>query len=145
MHLEFLVEEISAERALLALLPKMVGPDVTFVIRPFEGKRDLLAKLPGRLRGYAHWIGETNTKVIVLVDEDRQDCLRLKADLERAADDAGLATKTAAGDGQRFVVLNRIVVEELEAWFFGDCDAVHLLLLSWWRARRHPLLAPGPP
>lgn len=59
----------------------------------------------------------------MLVDKDRQDCQGLKAQLEEAALDAGFATKSAPRGG-RFQVLNRIVVEELEAWFFGDEPAL---------------------
>ncbi len=60
----------------------------------------------------------------MLVDEDRQDCTALKETLEAAAAQANLTTKSAAAADQGFVVLNRIVVEELEAWFFGDCEAL---------------------
>jgi hypothetical protein len=35
-----------------------------------------------------------------------------------------LITKSAAKPGEQFKVLNRIVVEELEAWFFGDVEAI---------------------
>ncbi len=124
MHLEVLVEERSAEEALRLLLPKIVGSGVSFEIHAFEGKRDLLAKLPSRLRGYARWIHQTETRVVVLVDEDRQDCRQLKGGLEGVAAAAGLTTKTVAGVGQPFLVLNRVAVEELEAWFLGDCDAI---------------------
>jgi hypothetical protein len=37
---------------------------------------------------------------------------------------ARLVSKTAAGSGQRFQVVNRIAIEELQAWFFGDWAAV---------------------
>ncbi|MCL4433554.1 MAG: DUF4276 family protein [Actinobacteria bacterium] len=124
MHLEVLVEEASAEKALSVLLPKIVGPDVDFTIHVFQGKRDLLDKLASRLKGYSHWIQGTHTKIAVLVDEDRQNCLALKEKLEKAAAEAGLSTKTAVGNGNPFLVLNRIAVEELEAWFIGDCDAL---------------------
>ena len=36
---------------------------------------------------------------------------------------AGLATRSQPTDGQ-FIVINRIVIEELEAWYFGDWRAV---------------------
>ena len=62
-------------------------------------------------------------KIVVLIDEDRADCLSLKEQMETAAADAGLITKSAANGGA-FTVLNRIVVEELEAWFFGDVVAL---------------------
>jgi hypothetical protein len=63
-------------------------------------------------------------RLVVLVDQDDDDCLALKGQLERAAAEAGLLTKTRAQPGQDFLVLNRIAVEELEAWFLGDMEAV---------------------
>jgi len=123
MHIEFLVEEPSAEAALRSLVPKIV-PGVEFCVIRFQGKQDLLSKLPGRLKAYSKWI-PANWRIVVLVDEDRQDCLELKRRLEKAAIDAGLVTKTNAESGSTFQVLNRISIEELEAWFFGDVEALH--------------------
>lgn len=48
----------------------------------------------------------------------------LKSRLEEMAAAAGLRTKSAIGHGERFQVANRIASEELEAWFFGDWEAV---------------------
>lgn len=123
MHIEFLVEEPSAEAALRNLVPKIV-PGIEIQFRVFQGKQDLLSKLPGILRGYRRWI-PTDWRIVVLVDEDRQDCREMKAELEKAAIDAGLVTKTIAGGNSNFQVLNRISIEELEAWFFGDVEALH--------------------
>jgi hypothetical protein len=122
MHLEVLVEEASAEAALKVLVPRILGTDISFKVRVFAGKPNLLRNLRARLSAYAYWPPET--RIAVLIDEDREDCQRLKAELELYAADAGLISKTAAAPGQSFVVLNRIVIEELEAWFFGDCDAL---------------------
>ncbi len=61
---------------------------------------------------------------VLLVDEDRQDRAQLKSRLQKAAAEAGSTTKSIAGPGEPFVVLNRLAVEELEAWFFGDCLAL---------------------
>jgi hypothetical protein len=121
MHLEFLLEEPSSEAFLSAFLPRAF-PEVAFALRVFQGKSDLLANLPARLRGYRHWIPE-DWRIVVLVDEDREDCLELKAQLEAAAATAGLSTKTSANGGT-FTILNRVVVEELEAWFLGDAQAL---------------------
>jgi hypothetical protein len=60
----------------------------------------------------------------VLVDRDEEDCKRLKARLEKICHTAGLISKTAAGTEQSAQVINRIVVEELEAWFLGDVMAL---------------------
>lgn len=123
MHLEILVEELSAEAALRNLLPKICGENIDYNIRPFQGKTDLLTNLPNRLRGYSRWLPD-DWRIVILIDADGSDCRRLKAHLESIAADAGLVTKTAAG-GSAFQVLNRLAIEELEAWFFGDLDAVH--------------------
>jgi len=56
MHLELFVEEPSAEAALAILVPRIVGPEITFRIYPHQGKTDLLHKLPARLRGYRSWL-----------------------------------------------------------------------------------------
>ena len=124
MHIEFLVEEPSAEAALKNLVPKILGSGVEFRVIRFQGKQDLLSRLPGLLKGYRRWI-PADWRIVVLVDEDRQHCLELKAELEKAAGDAGLVTKTRASGGAGFQVLNRISIEELEAWFFGDVEALH--------------------
>jgi hypothetical protein len=63
-------------------------------------------------------------RIVVVVDEDRQDCHQLKGQLERFAQSAGLHTKSAPHANGRFHVLNRIAIEELEAWFFGDVGAL---------------------
>lgn len=117
-----LVEEYSMEAALDQLLPKLLG-DIEFQIIRFQCKDDLLKKAPDRLKGYAAWLPES-WRILVLVDRDDDDCVVLKAELENMATAAGLQTKTAAGHRQRFQVANRIAIEELEAWFFGDWVAV---------------------
>lgn len=122
MHIEFLVEESSAEVALRSIIPKILGDAASYNIHPYQGKPDLVRKLPSRLKAYKKWIPD-DWYIVVLVDADNEDCRELKARLEQAATDAGFATKTAAPHG-RFQVVNRIAVEELEAWFLGDIDAI---------------------
>lgn len=55
-HLGFLLEEPSIEAALQILLPLLLGIGVTFRLHPFQGKSDLLAKLPARLRAYRSYL-----------------------------------------------------------------------------------------
>ena len=124
MHLEFLVAEPSAEAALQSLVPKIVGPAISFAIHPYQGKPDLLGKLPGVLRAYRAWL-PLDAAIVVLLDNDRDDCRALKARLEEMAARAGFVTRSAAPMGSRFRVVNRLAVEELEAWFFGDVEAMH--------------------
>ena len=124
MHIEFLVEEPSCEAALQNILPKVLQSQITFGIHPFRGKPDLLKKLPDRLRGYQAWIPES-WRIVVLVDADEGDCHEIKGKLESAAIKARLMTKSGLSSGSRFQVLNRLAIEELEAWFFADIEALH--------------------
>lgn len=123
MNLEFLVEEPSAEATLELLLPAILGENATFNIHVHQGKQDLLGKLPVRLRGYRHWL-PSDWKIVVLIDEDRQDCLSLKRQMEQIAEQVGFFTKTVPDSNGAFQVINRIAIEELEAWFFGDIAAL---------------------
>jgi hypothetical protein len=123
VHIEFLVEDLSTQEALLRILLKMLPLGTEYEIRAFRGKQDLLSKLPSRLKGYYSWIPE-DWKIVVLVDRDNEDCQSLKQKLEQFALDAGFRTKTTKADEESFQVLNRIMIEELEAWFFGDIKAV---------------------
>lgn len=121
-HLEILVEEPSMEAFLRELLPRLLGETATFSIHPSQGKHDLLRNLPSRLRAYARFLPESH-RILVLVDRDDDDCLELKNRLEAAAAGAGLTTPRG-GIVAAWQVVNRIAVEELEAWYFGDWDAV---------------------
>jgi hypothetical protein len=128
MHLEFLVEETSAEAVLQNIVPKVVGQTISFRIHPFQGKSDLLKKLPARLKGYKNWIPK-DWRIVVLVDRDREDCRQLKAKMEMVAQRVGFKTKSMSPGSSNFQVLNRLAIEELEAWFFGDIAAVHSAFL----------------
>ncbi len=120
-HVEVLVEEPSMAEVLKALLPRLLG-SVTFEIHAHRSKPDLLKKLPSRLQGYRAWLPES-TAILVIVDRDADDCLELKARMERMAAEAGFTTRASAGRS-RIEVVNRIAIEELEAWYFGDWEAV---------------------
>ncbi|MFH0822467.1 MAG: DUF4276 family protein [Pseudomonadota bacterium] len=122
-RVDFLVEEPSMEAALRLLLPKILN-DMPFEIYPYQCKDELLKRLTERLRGYARWLPQ-NWRIVVLVDRDDDDCLELKAKLEECAQSAGLPTRTRARtEVSPYIVTNRIVIEELEAWYFGDWEAV---------------------
>ncbi len=120
------VEEPSAKEAVAALLPKLIGSRrLDTKVIEHGGKASLLANLPNRLRGYAAMPAE-DIRVMVLVDRDRDECHTLKARLEDAARAAGMPTKTHPTASGRFRVVNRIAVEELEAWFIGDVAALRI-------------------
>ncbi len=125
IQLDILVEEPSAEEALRHILPKLLRNRARAKVINLSGKHKLLKVLEKRLAAYRRRIenGEP-LRIVVLVDRDDDDCVKLKGRLERMAADAGLSTKSrpdAAGD---FLVLNRIVIEELESWFIGDPAAL---------------------
>jgi hypothetical protein len=118
MHLEVLVEEPSAKAALDRLLPKAMRSRHTFTVHAFTGKSNLRDNLLPRLRGYArrfqHDPVTLDWRIVVLIDEDRQDCLELKQAILDAGRTAGIAER----------VLARVAVEELEAWYLGDLTAI---------------------
>jgi hypothetical protein len=123
MHIEFLVEEQSAEVMLREVVPRIL-PDVTFKTHPYQGKQDLLRKLPSRLRSYRRWMPQ-DWRIVVLLDADIPErCRELKARVEAMAYEAGFATPAMTNTPGEAEVLVRLAVEELEAWFFGDIAAL---------------------
>jgi hypothetical protein len=120
-RLEFLVEEPSMEAVLREMLPAWLGK-IEFEVFPYQGKEDLLSNLPARLKGYSRFLPET-WRLVVLVDRDNCDCIVLKKKLEDIAASAGLTTRSTSENGT-YKVANRIVIEELESWYFGDWQAV---------------------
>ncbi len=124
-QIEVLVEEQSAEEALRHLLPKILRGRGRAKVINLGSKHKLLKALPSRLAAYKKRMeGGESLRVAVLVDRDSDDCAVLKRDLEQMASQAGLSTKTFPDALGEFVVLNRIVVEELESWFIGDPEAL---------------------
>ena len=120
-HVELLVEEPSMEAALRLLLPGILG-DLSFEVYPFQCKDELLQRLPERLRGYAPWLPAT-WRIVVIVDRDDDECSELKAKLDHIAMDARLPPRLRAPH-KPYRVVNRVAIEELEAWYFGDWQAV---------------------
>lgn len=110
------------EAFLRVLLPRLLPADRTFEVHAFQGKSDLLDKLEARLRGYAQWL-PADCRLVVIIDRDDEDCRALKRRLDLVAERAGLTTLGRARGGL-WQVVNRIAIEELEAWYFGDWEAV---------------------
>ncbi len=110
------------EAFLRALLSRSAPGGASFDVHPFQGKDDLLKNLSARLRAYARWLPD-EWRLVVVVDRDADDCLRLKTDLEGIARSAGLASLSRPGR-RRCQIVNRLAIEELEAWYFGDWAAV---------------------
>ena len=121
-HLEVLTEEPSMAALLETLLPRLLPVGATFAIHSFGSKPILLNNLRNRLRGYSRWLPDDH-RIVVVVDRDGDDCRKLKTQLESVSRRSGLVTRSCA-EGGRWQVVNRVAVEELEAWYFGDWEAV---------------------
>lgn len=110
------------EAFLRGLLPRLLPDECSFEVHPFQGKGDVFGKLEARLRAYARWL-PNNWRIVVVVDRDDQNCHDLKQRLEAMAKDAGLVSR-ARGKHLAWQLVNRIAIEELESWYFGDWQAV---------------------
>lgn len=108
MTIVFLLEEKSMKYFLDGILPRILPENVTFLTIPHEGKSDLQKSIPIKLRGWK----QGDTKFVIVQDQDANDCRDLKQKLVE------LCTPY-----QREVLV-RIACHELEAWYFGDLDAV---------------------
>lgn len=124
MHVDFLLEEPSAEAALNQLLPRLLPAGDTWRCVPHRGKDALLLRLPALLKTYASRIQhEPELRLVLLMDADA-DCRKAKKELEELVEAAHLLTKTTAPPNQPFRVLTRLAISELEAWFLGDRAAI---------------------
>ena len=122
MFLEVLVEDASTEEALKVLTPKVTSKHCSPHISSFHGKKDMLKGLQGRFRGYAK--RGFDHSVIVLIDQDRDDCSDLKSKIEKLAQDCGLLLPNSSKNPKQVAI--RIAMTELEAWFLGDPAAVNM-------------------
>ncbi|HZK85615.1 MAG TPA: DUF4276 family protein [Desulfosporosinus sp.] len=105
----FLVEEPSMKEFLKVILPRVIPENVSYKIIHHEGKQDLERSIPKKLRAFR----QPETRFVILIDQDSNDCLLLKNHL------LGLCQ-----EGGREDCLVRIVCHELESWFLGDLEAV---------------------
>ena len=116
VRVEILVEEPSMEHFLRGLLPKLLPDgyllDHNCFIRPHEGKSDLRKSIPRKAKTYPYW--PTPVKLIIIHDQDSNDCRNLKSELEKLVRDVNGAS----------LLLIRIACRELENWYLGDFDAV---------------------
>ncbi|WP_289018802.1 DUF4276 family protein [Desulfobacter postgatei] len=138
MHIEVLVEDSSGEKLLQVLLPQLIGPQGnphTWRLHAYKGigripsglvtkadpaKRILLDQLPKLMRGYGKTPGID--AVVIVLDADKRECSEFLSDLKTAAAACNPTPNT----------LFRLAIEEIEAWYFGDRDA---LLKAYPRAK----------
>jgi hypothetical protein len=142
MHIEILTEDSSSQRLLEHLLPKVIGPHGQPHVWRFHSyrgigripsgmsatsdpsKRILLTELPRLLKGYVKSAGYD--AVVVVMDADNRDCVAFLAELKALA----------ASCGASHMVLFRLAIEEIEAWYLGDRVA---LQHAYPNARMRPL------
>jgi hypothetical protein len=139
MHFEVLVEDSSGKRLLELLLPQLLGEhghSHTWLVHSYKGighipkglaaktdpaKRILLDQLPRLLRGYGRTPGID--AVVVVLDVDKRNCRQFLEELQAVV----------AGCDPAPTTLFRLAIEEIEAWYLGDREA---LLVAYPRAKK---------
>lgn len=118
--IEILTEEPSMEYFLRGLLPRILpddyAVDVNCFIRPHEGKSDLKKSIPKKIKAYPRY--GYPVKVLIIHDQDSNDCVLLKKSLSDLM--VGSQTPTVI----------RIACRELENWYLGDFDSIESLFPS---------------
>lgn len=130
MHIEVLVEDRSGAKLIETLLPTLIGVYAephTWRVHPYKGigrlpiglstggdpsKRALLNQLPKLLAGYGKTPGID--AVVVVLDNDDRDCKAFLGELKALLRHCNPAPNT----------LFRLAIEEMEAWFLGDRQAI---------------------
>jgi hypothetical protein len=90
------------------LLPR-IFPNLIFLCIPHEGKNDLQKSIPRKLRAWR----EPGVRFVIVQDNDSRDCKTLKRKLIKLC-----------REGDRNDSLVRIACQELEAWYFGEPEAL---------------------
>lgn len=133
MHFEILVEGQTELSTLSILMPKIIGeynkphtwrihkhqgigklPE-DFAITPKKNDRSLLHNFPSKLRAYSKSMSAQEVVVILLDLDNVSDCIAFKNEILKAKNYCEKPPK----------LLVRFAIEELEAWFLGDVDAIH--------------------
>ena len=109
MELRFYLEERSAEEMLKGLLPKILPENIKFSFHVFEGKPDLMKNIYTYLKDWK----KSNTKFVIILDQDNDDCMEIKERLLKICNKA-----------RKPETLIRIVCQELESFYLGDLKAV---------------------
>lgn len=105
----FFLEELSAEKMLQGLLPRLLPQNITPRFVVFEGKQDLEKQISRKLRAW----NQPHCCFVVMRDQDNGDCVTIKQNLVKKCTDAGKPE-----------TLVRIACHELESFYLGDLNAV---------------------
>lgn len=113
--IEILTEEISMDYFLRGLLPRILPNDYSLdencFIRPHEGRSDLMKSIPRKVQAYQKY--GYPVKVLIIHDQDSNDCITLKKSLEN------LCSKAPS-----IPAIVRIACHELENWYLGDIETL---------------------
>lgn len=124
MHLEILIEDSSGKALLEHLMPKIINCEgVSYKIREFVGRGHIPKKpspniknktLLGSIPSYFEGLSYVDALVIVL-DSDNNNCQDLLYRLKELEARCQKRPRT---------VLFRLAIAEMEAWYFGDREAL---------------------
>ena len=109
--------------ALIRNLRPRIAPEAEFEVRSFDGKQNLLRALPKRLDGYLYWPKSSELRICVVLDRDADDCVELKQSIDAVATRAGMSIASSS-QGIVGTFMTRLAIEELEAWFIADVQAL---------------------
>jgi hypothetical protein len=132
MHFEILVEGQTELTTLSILMPKIVGEygiphtwrihkhqgigrlpeDLTTI--PNKADRSLLHNFPSKLRAYSKGMTDNEIVILLLDLDDVANCVIFKNEI--------LSAKNFCDNQPNLLV--RFAIEELEAWFLGDVNAI---------------------
>jgi len=107
----FMVEEKSATRLVDRLWRRLLpaSPWLKVYCLDHEGKASLLRSVGLKLKAWSA------NQFVILCDKDGKDCKQLKAEIKKLCLEAGRSDTKVC-----------IVCRELEAWYWGDLEAVSL-------------------
>jgi len=112
--IEILTEEPSMESFLREVLPQVLPADyqldINCFIRPHEGKSSLQKSIPRKIKAFSNY--GYQVKVLIIHDQDSNDCKILKNDLSKLCESTNIP------------VVIRIACRELENWYLGDMQAI---------------------
>ena len=104
----FLVEDYSTKKFLEGILPRLGFEQYDFNIKSHRGKEDLTSNLHKIVPS----LSKRAQQIIIILDQDKQDCMKLKNELNEKMVHCACEYKI------------RIACYELEAWFLGDMTAI---------------------
>ena len=129
-RLEFLVEEPSIAEVLKIILPKILPQgwilNENFFVRHHQGKTDLKYSIPQKFKTFSKL--PFNTGIIVVQDQDANDCRQLKKELSDLCSQNNL---------KPCPYRVRIVCHELESWYFGDAAALESVFPHRFKAKNY--------